>query len=144
MKCLSVRQPWAWLLFRGKPVENRDWYCGHRGRLAIHASKGMTKAEYEDAVLFVEHFDESLALLIPRPENLVLGAVIGTVNMVACVKSHPSPFFQGKYGWLFEDPQQMYPPVQIKGSLGLWDWTSPGTANEQRNEAEPHAGGKEK
>lgn len=141
MKCLSVRQPWAWMLFRGKPVENRDWYSGYRGPLAIHASKGMTKTEYEDALLFVEHFDESLALLIPQPDRLVMGAVIGIVSMTGCVKHHPSPFFQGKYGWVFENPQQIHPAVPAKGSLGLWDWTPPGTANEGPNETAEHAGG---
>ena len=101
MKALSVRQPWAWLLFHGKPVENRDWVCLYRGPLAIHAAKGMTQAEYEDAVLFVKSFDEKLAATIPPPELLARGKVIGTVQMIGCVHTHPSPFFQGKYGFVF-------------------------------------------
>ena len=51
MKALSIRQPWAWLILNaGKDIENRSWYTSVRGRVLIHASKGMTLAEYEDAI----------------------------------------------------------------------------------------------
>lgn len=51
---LSVRQPWAWaLIHAGKNIENRIWRrpnpaMTQRGVVAIHASSGMTRAEYED------------------------------------------------------------------------------------------------
>lgn len=49
MIALSIRQPWAWhILNSGKDIENRDWPTRFRGRVLIHASKGMTRAEYED------------------------------------------------------------------------------------------------
>ena len=39
MKCISIRQPWAWLIIKGvKPVENRTWSSSYRGPLLIHAS----------------------------------------------------------------------------------------------------------
>ena len=45
LKALSIRQPWAWLIVNGfKDVENRNWRTHWRGRLLIHASKGMTLA----------------------------------------------------------------------------------------------------
>src|SRR3990167_9411398 len=48
MKALSIRQPWAWLILHaGKDIENRGWPTSFRGRFLIHASKGMTRAEYE-------------------------------------------------------------------------------------------------
>lgn len=34
---LTVRQPWAWCIEHGKPVENRTWQTRYRGPLAIHA-----------------------------------------------------------------------------------------------------------
>jgi hypothetical protein len=50
MKALSIRQPWAWLIVKGyKDIENRTWATKLRGRVFVHASKGMTRAEYEDA-----------------------------------------------------------------------------------------------
>lgn len=53
---LSVRQPWAWaIIYAGKDIENRSWQAVNhglrqRGRIAIHAAKGMTRDEYEDTV----------------------------------------------------------------------------------------------
>ena len=62
MKAITVRQPWAWLLIQGtKDIENRDWPTNVRGQVAIHAAKGMTRFEYEDAWEFVAHFDPLLA-----------------------------------------------------------------------------------
>ena len=50
MKALSIRQPWAWMiLYAGKDIENREWPTRFRGRVLIHASKGMTHDEWEDA-----------------------------------------------------------------------------------------------
>lgn len=66
MLTLSIRQPWAWLIVRPditgpreraaamldgriKTVENRTWPTRYRGSILIHASKGMTRAQYEDA-----------------------------------------------------------------------------------------------
>jgi hypothetical protein len=38
--CLSIRQPWAWLVAHGwKNIENRTWPTGFRGRFLIHAAK---------------------------------------------------------------------------------------------------------
>lgn len=34
---LTVRNPWAWALLHGKPVENRSWEMTHRGPLWLHA-----------------------------------------------------------------------------------------------------------
>ena len=53
MKALSIRQPWAWLIIHGgKDIENRCWPTKFRGRMLIHAAKGMTRAEHEDAIDF--------------------------------------------------------------------------------------------
>ena len=50
MKALSIRQPWAWLILHGgKDIENRDWATRFRGRVLIHASKGVTQDEWSDA-----------------------------------------------------------------------------------------------
>ena len=39
MQLLSVRQPWAWAIARGrKRVENRTWAPSYRGPVAIYAS----------------------------------------------------------------------------------------------------------
>ena len=125
MRVLSVRQPWAWLLFHGKPIENRDWATAHRGQLLIHASAGMTRRDYEAARFFVEGFDYQLAQQIPPQSEIVRGALIGEVTLVNCVRFDDSDWFQGPVGWLFENPKIWETPVPAKGQLGLWDWNQP-------------------
>lgn len=122
MKALSVRQPWAWFLLHGKPVENRDWSSRYRGPLAIHASKSMTKAEYFEAVDMVRRFDPDLVRRMPGPAEMVKGAIIGTVNMVDCVKQLESPWFFGPWGFVLHNPVEFVEPIYVKGSLGLWEW----------------------
>lgn len=51
MKAISIRQPWASLIVLGiKDIENRSWPTSQRGIVLVHASKGMTRSEHEDAV----------------------------------------------------------------------------------------------
>ena len=57
---LSVRQPWAWAIIHAdKDIENRSWQAVNhglrqRGRICIHAAKGMTRDEYEEAREFID------------------------------------------------------------------------------------------
>jgi len=143
MKALTVRQPWAWLLFHGKDVENRDWPARHRGLLAIHAGKGITRREYDDAVCFVERINEVLAMNIPQFELITRGAVLGTVRMVDCVEYEHSPWFQGQYGFVFENATEFSRPIPCNGALGFWDWElPPNTANakpQEESSASPEA-----
>lgn len=66
-----------------------------------------------------------LAAQIPMIKDLEFGKIIGTVNMVDCVRKHPSPFFQGKFGFVFENARLVERPVLVCGALGLWDWDAP-------------------
>jgi hypothetical protein len=122
MRVLTVRQPWAWLLFNGKPVENRDWWTAYRGILGIHAAKGMTRGEYDAAIAFVWQFDEALARRIPAASDLVRSAIVGTVRQVDCVRQHPSPFFQGHFGHVYVEPREFSAPIAARGALGFWKW----------------------
>ena len=55
MLALSIRQPWASLILNaGKDIENRCWPTKVRGRILIHAAKGCTRDELEDALDFAE------------------------------------------------------------------------------------------
>jgi len=126
MKALSVRQPWAWLLFHGKPVENRDWTTGYKRPLAIHSSVGMTVEEYEDAVEFCKPLSYLTTGLIPPMRELPRGCVVGIVEQVGCVERHPSPFFQGRYGHVYENQREFLRPCPARGALGLWEWSPVG------------------
>lgn len=116
MKCLTVRQPWAWLIVEGsKDVENRSWSTNYRGPLLIHA--GLT-VDREDAEFF-EHQSAELGLEWPDP--LPTGCIIGIVDLVDVVTEHASEWFDGPYGWVLANPRCAVDPLPYKGRLGLYD-----------------------
>lgn len=124
---LSVRQPWAWAIVAGhKPVENRDWSRGYpglffRGPVSIHAAKGMTRDEYDEAAFFMA----TLGILCPRPDTLARGAIIGAVTVEDVVKRHSSPWFFGPRGLILADARQV-DPLPAAGSLGFFTWRAGG------------------
>ena len=125
MKALSIRQPWAWaILHAGKDIENRDWPTRLRGRIAIHAAKGMTREEYEGfwelhSNIVQAGFGPSVA--VPEFALLPRGAIVGTVEIVDCVSRSGSPWFFGDYGFLLRNPIALPEPIECKGALGFWD-----------------------
>ena len=128
---LSVRQPWAWAIIEaGKNVENRSTFAISKGgfdarRIAIHAGKGMTRCEYEDA----RNFMASIGVACPRPDRLVRGAIIGAVTVTAVVKASGSPWFFGPRGLVLTDPVSIV-PIPAVGALGYFAWNKSGTIPE--------------
>lgn len=124
MKALSIRQPWAWaILHAGKDVENRDWPTKLRGRIAIHASATLRRAEYLD---FLEYYGALVGagvpdVTVPAHESLPLGAIVGTVEIVDCVTRSDSPWFMGDYGFVLRNPIALPEPIPCRGALGFWD-----------------------
>ena len=121
MKALSIRQPWAWLIANGhKKVENRNWKFEprQRGRFAIHAAKGCTKAEYEDAVDFAEMIDPDIE--IPPLNELERGGIVATANLVGCTTASDDPWFMGRIGLLLDDVEKT-DFKECKGQLGFFE-----------------------
>lgn len=133
---ISVRQPWSWaILHAGKDIENRDWPTKVRGRVCLHASKGMTRDEYEDcldtlhAVSLRRPFTPGLAL--PEFEGLLRGGIVGTVEIAGCVTDSASPWFFGRYGFVLRNAEPLADFIPVKGALGFFRWRdqiSPPTA----------------
>lgn len=130
---LSIRQPWAWcILHAGKDIENRSWRTRFRGSIALHAAKGLTKAEFEDCLATVHEITETqpfpafpAGLALPRLEELPRGGIVGVVDIVDCVSQSKRPWFfgedSGAYGFLLANPR----PVEfipVNGALGMFDW----------------------
>lgn len=126
MLALSIRQPWASLIIKaGKDIENRDWPTRVRGRILVHAAKGMTQGEWREAMHFAHWGDPRLGQSrldgfgmaeVPR------GGFVGTVEIVDCVQESASPWFMGRYGFVLRDPQPME-FVPWKGQLGFFSVT---------------------
>ena len=124
MKALSIRQPWAWLILHaGKDIENRTWYTPVRGRVLIHAAKGMTQDEYVDGrawVLSLVHHCGLKTVPLPKAAELERGGIVGSVEIFDCLTYSDSPWFNGPCGFLLRDPRVL-PFRPYRGQLGFFD-----------------------
>lgn len=127
-KALSIRQPWAHCIVHlGKDIENRDWSTNFRGEVCLHASKGMTRHEYELGIETVHYVSLSRPFpsgqVFPTFDELQRGGIVGVAEIVDCVPSSDSPWFFGSYGFVLANvrPVEFIP---ISGALGFFDWRS--------------------
>ena len=119
MRALSIRQPWAWLIVNGiKDIENRNWRTDYRGYLLIHASKTWDQEGYEVIQNKLADWEKNF---LPEKEDCEFGALIGMVNMVDCVEHHPSKWFFGPWGFVFEAPECWQEPIPYRGQLKLFE-----------------------
>lgn len=122
---LSVRQPWAWCIIHGgKHLENRtQGALNHMSRsvrhIAIHASTGMTRDEYEDVVDHPGLRERGLTL--PRPDELIRGAIIGHVRIIDRISMSHSHWWCGPRALVLADPVAV-DPIPVLGELGFFDW----------------------
>ena len=122
MQVLSVRQPWAWAIARGrKPVGNRDWAPSYRGQLAIYASMRVDLRAAEEPLLWFAGWD---------PDDPV--AAIGGIVAVVTLAGVCSAAMSGRRGscdcgewagprshhWRLTDPRPLARPVVSIGHDG--------------------------
>jgi ASCH domain len=114
LPALSVRQPWPWLIVNGlKDIENRSRRTNHRGPLLIHA--GLSPGGYAEDIQLIERKNG-----ISVPSELETGGIVGVVDVIDCVESHKSKWFEnGDIGWVMANPRRLkFRPC--KGALGLF------------------------
>lgn len=130
VKCLSIRQPWAYWIVNGfKDVENRTWDTKHRGLFLIHAAKGMTNDEFVKSGSTVR---SALTLqgkphmpVYPNRNLLEFGGIVG-----ACILKDvyspgrymmPIPWYnQDGYGFQLEQVIKL-PFRPLKGQLNFFN-----------------------
>jgi len=133
MKALSIRQPWAWLIIRPdlthagerarelaegriKTIENRTWRTRERGTVLVHASQGMTSAEYFGTTEFCYR----LGVELPPFNDLQRGGIVGQVDIVDCVEHSDSPWYMGAVGFVLANAKPL-PFRALKGALGFFE-----------------------
>ena len=130
MKALSIRQPWAWaILHLGKDIENRAWAANNparrfRGEFLIHASSGMTRAEYREFLDVLVEITAarpfSSTVPVPAFADLPRGGIVGRARVVDVVTHHASPWFFGPLGLVLADVAPL-PFRPRKGALGFFE-----------------------
>ena len=137
MLALSIRQPWAWLIVHGgKTIENRRWNTRVRGEFLIHAAKGMSRGEYDDAVDFV--LGLGLSLVVPPFEALLRCGIVGRGRLVdvlpPCSVTDPLDVYwrpcahtwhmPGQFGFVLSDVEAL-PFRPLRGELGFFRVAEP-------------------
>ncbi|MEM9967546.1 MAG: hypothetical protein AAF755_05540 [Pseudomonadota bacterium] len=121
---LSVRQPWAWAIIHGgKVIENRSLGAIRAGRMVpgricIHAAAGMKESEYR----YAQWRLKGHGVVCPRPDALLRGAIIGTVQVTQIITQSESEWFAGEAGLVLANPQPV-DPIPARGALGYFEWT---------------------
>lgn len=142
MRALTIRQPWAFAITAlGKDVENRSRNIAgkYRGRVAIHAAKGVgTLDEYFAASAAIRDLTGIFPMFHAPSRH---GAVVAVAELVAV--DPPGPPLpegvvpEGRSRWampghfqlVLDDVRELAHPVPARGALGLW--TLPGDVEEQ-------------
>lgn len=110
MKAISIQQPWAWaILHAGKDIENRAWSTSYRGDLAVHATQIQPASRLPSGVS------------VPPEQDLVLGSVIGLVQIADVVTESSSRWFSGPFGFVLRNPRPLARPVRCPGDQKIWD-----------------------
>ncbi len=122
-RALAIQQPWAWAIVHGfKDIENRSAAQESLfrnligGVILVHASKGLSKADYERR----SDFMKELGVACPDLEDLELGGIIGSVRVADVVTKSSSRWFRGPIGLVLAKPKRCR-FIPAKGQLGLFD-----------------------
>lgn len=146
IKALSLWQPFSQLYVLGlKRVETRSRRTNHRGLLAIHATKAVLGNITDIPRQLPEAWEALQPYITDSPgwiddnHRLPFGAVVGTVNITACVPieqlygtEYDTPqerafgdWSPGRYGWIAENPMAFDCPEPARGMQGIWMWEPP-------------------
>lgn len=127
-KALSILQPWAHLVAMGvKKYETRSWKTELRGKIYIHASKGLSPGKL---VLHQPPFKTFMANQDPQYGAIIGEANIDYISTVEAIKGKISrdelmmgDYTQGRYAWHLTGAILYPKPYFCKGALNLWDVT---------------------
>lgn len=122
MKCLTIKQPYAYLIFNDsgankglKNIENRTWHTNIRGTVAIHTSKKIDIEAYNGLIKYSN-------FKLPPLNELECGKIIGVVDIVDSVDKHPSYWKElNSIGFVLENPRKLIKPIDLKGQLGFFN-----------------------
>lgn len=128
-RALSIRQPWLWAIINaGKRHENRSWSTKFRGPVCLHAAKGMTGSEWDDAMDFIDDaFPVAIASKLGRRASAVnstdakRGGILAVADIVDCVDRSDSPWFFGPYGFVLDNVRPVA-FIPCRGALGFFWW----------------------
>ena len=136
LRALPVKDPWATLIAIGaKQIETRSYRTRHRGPIAIHSSKALSREDQE--LCFQEPVRGALERAgIRFPTDMPRGAIIAVAEIAACAQVPgaqdweedipPEPersfgfYSPGRWMWRLQSVHRLPEPIECRGMLGLW------------------------
>jgi len=122
MKCLSVSQPYADLIVKGKKtIELRTWNTKFRGEFLVHAP-----SKIKTDVCKKMGIDETkirTGVILGRVEIFYVKKYNSVAELKKDYKKHfgSEEFLCHKYGFLLRNPKELRIPIPYKGSLGFFN-----------------------
>lgn len=138
MKALTLAQPWATLVAIGaKKIETRSWPTPHRGLVAIHAAKTISRVGGKlrlSNLCSSPRFSRALSEFGYLPKSLPLGGIIATAEIVNCVSTNLSAelppqdsdeyafgdYAANRFMWFLNDVRVLPNPIKCVGAFKLW------------------------
>jgi hypothetical protein len=122
MKCLSVSQPYADFIIKGKKtIELRTWNTRFRGEFLIHAPLKVNKQACKRFGINME--DLKTGVIIGKAEVYDVKIYRSQEELKSDYKKHfaGKEFLHQKYGFLLRNPQPLRVPIPYKGRLGFFE-----------------------
>jgi len=155
MKAITVKQPWASLMFiengyQPKDIENRTWKTNFRGRVLIHAGATILRPQ---GLFTDDQWDNIRGDMRYKVlhSDLPTSAIIGSVEIVDCVINHSSIWAEKSedrivnrdgiasshyfktYNWVLANPILFPKPIPAKGKQSFWDYPNILAEPEEKN-----------
>ena len=137
MKCLSVSQPYADLIVKGKKtIELRTWNTKFRGEFLVHAPLKIKKNVCSE--MDIEEIKLRRGVIIGKVEIYDIKVYNSVAELEADYKKHfaSEEFLRHKYGFLLKNPKELRIPIPYKGSLGFFNVNINSTVKENDVKAE--------
>lgn len=122
MKCLSVSQPYADLIVRGKKtIELRTWNTNFRGEFLVHAPIKIKNDVCKK--LGIDQTKLRTGVIIGKVEIYDVKKYDSVSELKSDYKKHfaSEEFLHHKYGFLLRKSKELKIPIPYKGSLGFFD-----------------------
>ncbi|MFQ6024936.1 MAG: ASCH domain-containing protein [Nitrosopumilaceae archaeon] len=122
MRCLSVSQPYADLIVKGrKMIELRRWNTKYRGEFLVHAPLKIRK----DICSRLKISEKSLrtGAIVGKAELYDVKVYASASEVKADSKKHlaTKEFWNRKYGFLLRNTLELKVPIPYKGKLGFFE-----------------------
>ena len=120
VKCLSVSQPFADLIIRGKKtVELRKWNTEFRGEFLIHSPMRIRSQDCKR--LGMNDTDLRTGAIIGKAVLYGVKKYITKKELQKDKKYHFASDASGRYGFLLKNAKELRVPIPYKGKLGFFD-----------------------